>query len=64
MSKSTELGAAVVESLATESAAEIAKEYAEIGLDAVLSDGLLKEIPVVNTIVRSANLVSAFMTVF
>src|SRR5947208_15527036 len=56
MSKSTELGAAVVESLATEAATEIAKEYAEIGLDAVLSEGLLKDIPVVNTVVALGKL--------
>jgi hypothetical protein len=31
--------------------ADLAKEYAEIGLDAVLSDGLLKDIPIVGTII-------------
>jgi hypothetical protein len=56
MSKSIELGSAVIESLSTESATEIAKEYAEIGLDAVLSEGLLKDIPVVNTLVALGKL--------
>jgi len=51
MSNPIELGSAVVESMAKESAIEIAKEYAEIGIDAVLSEGVLKDIPVVNTLV-------------
>ena len=51
MFNSIKLGSAVIDSIATEPAIEIAKEYAEIGIDAVLSESVLKNIPVVNTIV-------------
>jgi hypothetical protein len=56
MESSIKLGSAVVESMTNESAIEIAKEYAEIGIDAVLSEGVLKDIPVVNTLVAIGKL--------
>jgi hypothetical protein len=47
----TSLGNAVTETLLSEPVASIAAEYAEIGLDSLLSDGVLKEIPFVNSLV-------------
>jgi hypothetical protein len=56
MNNPIELGSAVVKSLADESVAGLVKEYAEVGFDAVLSDGLLKDLPLVNTIVALGKL--------
>ncbi len=51
MSKHTELGPAVIESLKFSTVTALAKEYAEAGIDAALSDGLFKDIPFVSTII-------------
>ncbi|NTU50716.1 MAG: hypothetical protein HGA87_07595 [Desulfobulbaceae bacterium] len=56
MRSSVELGSAVVESLTTEMPSDLLTEYTEIGLDNLISDGLLKDIPVVNTIVALGKL--------
>lgn len=44
-------GAAVVNVLRSESVASVGKEYLEVGIDAVLESGVLKDIPLVNTVV-------------
>lgn len=54
MSKHHELGTAVVETLSSSEVQDLMKEYAEIGLDTALSEGLLKDIPLVGTIVGLA----------
>ena len=51
MSKPKDLGLAVVDSIKTDSTIDLVKEYCEIGIDAALSDGALKDLPVVSTIV-------------
>lgn len=56
MRSSVELGSAVVESLTTEKSIDLIKEYAEIGFDNLISDGLLKDIPVFNTIMAFGRL--------
>jgi hypothetical protein len=54
MSKHHELGTAVVETLSSGEVQDLIKEYAEIGIDAALSDGPLKDIPVISTIIGLA----------
>ena len=54
MSKHHELGTAVVEMLSSGEVRDLVKEYAEIGIDAALSDGPLKDIPVIGTIIGLA----------
>jgi hypothetical protein len=44
------IGKAVVESIKSADLASLAGEYAEIGIDAVLSEGVLRDIPIVGTI--------------
>jgi hypothetical protein len=54
MSKHHELETAVVETLSSGEVQDLMKEYAEIGIDAALSDGPLKDIPVIGTIIGLA----------
>ena len=56
MSKPKDLGLAVVESIQTDSTIDLVKEYCEIGIDAALSDGALKDLPIVSTIVAFGKL--------
>ena len=54
--KAKSLGEAVTETLLSEPATELAAEYAELGLDAVLSEGVLKDIPFVSSALAIAKL--------
>lgn len=54
MSKHSEIEIALVKTLSSTEVPDLIKEYAEIGIDAVISDGLLKDIPLVGTIVGIA----------
>lgn len=49
------IGKSLKEVLFDSKAAELTKEYAEIGLDALLKDGLLKDFPVLGTIIGLYN---------
>lgn len=51
MSKCKELSLAVVESVRSNALPDLAQEYAEAGIDVVLTEGVLRDIPLVNTIV-------------
>lgn len=51
-----ELGSSITETLLSEPACSLAAEYAEIGIDAVLSEGVLKDIPFVNSLIAIANI--------
>lgn len=51
MNNGKELGTALVESVTSGDSLELIKDYAEIGIDAVLEDGVLKDIPIVGSIV-------------
>jgi hypothetical protein len=50
MSKAPELGNSFVQSISRESAVDLVKEYAEVGIDAVFADGILRDLPVVRTV--------------
>lgn len=51
MIQSKDLGTAVVETLGSGDISSLLTEYTEIGIDAALKDGLLKEIPIVSTLI-------------
>lgn len=51
MEKDTQRGSAVVNVLKSDSLVGIGKEYLELGIDTVLESGVLKDVPLVNTIV-------------
>lgn len=51
MKKDTQRGSAVVNVLRSDSIISVGKEYLELGIDAVLDSGALKDIPFVNSIV-------------
>lgn len=50
MKKDTQRGSAVVNVLRSDSIISVGKEYLELGIDAVLESGALKDIPFVNSI--------------
>jgi hypothetical protein len=54
MTNSQELGTALVQTLRAEELPGVIGEYAEVGIDAVLSEGVLRDIPLVNTLVALA----------
>ena len=49
--KSPKFEASIKESILSEQAVSLASEYSEIALDSILQDGILKDIPVINTII-------------
>ena len=49
--KSPKFEASIKESILSEKAVSLASEYSEIALDSILQDGILKDIPVINTII-------------
>ena len=49
--KSPKFEASIKESILSEQAVSLASEYSEIALDSILQDGILKGIPVINTII-------------
>lgn len=51
MDEKHSLGSSLVETLRSDDVASIATEVSELGIDAAIEDGLLKDIPVVGTIV-------------
>ncbi len=51
MEKDTQRGSAIVKVLRSDSVVDIGKEYFELGIDAALESGALKDIPLVNTVV-------------
>lgn len=51
MEKDTQRGSAIVKALKSNSLTTLGKEYLEVGIDAMLNSDLLKEIPVVKTVV-------------
>ena len=56
MDSEKKIGAAIVATVISPRLADVAKEYAEIGIDSVLTDGLLKDIPLLNTLVAVGRL--------
>ena len=56
MKNDTPRGSAVVKVLQTNSSIELAKDYIELGIDALLESGALQDIPLVNTVVGIFNL--------
>jgi hypothetical protein len=50
MEKDTSHGLVVVNVLRSNSVVDVGKEYLEIGIDAALESGALKDIPFVNTV--------------
>ena len=56
MKNDTPRGSAVVKVLQTNSSIELGKEYVELGIDALLESGALKDIPLVNTVVGIFNI--------
>lgn len=63
---STQVGSAVVNILRSDSIVSLGKEYLELGVDAMIESGLLKDIPLVNTVVgifgASAHIRSQLLT--
>lgn len=55
MEKDTQRGSAIVKVLRSDSVVDVGKEYLEIGVDALLDSGALKEIPLVNTVMGIFN---------
>lgn len=51
MKKDTQRGSAVVSVLKSDSVVSVGKDFLELGIDAVLESGALKDIPLVNTVV-------------
>lgn len=49
--KSPKFEESIKESILSEQAVSLASEYSEIALDSILQDGILKDIPVINTII-------------
>ncbi|MDF9619146.1 hypothetical protein P5705_15975 [Pseudomonas entomophila] len=49
--KDTARGSTIVDTIRSDSLKSIGKDYAEIGLDSALESGILRDIPVVNTVV-------------
>lgn len=45
----------LVESIKIEGLGEIVQEYTELGIDLVLKDGVLKDVPIVGTLVKAMN---------
>lgn len=56
MDTEKKIGSAVVATMKSPQLTEVAKDYTEIGIDFILSDGLLKDIPLLNTIVAVGRL--------
>lgn len=54
MNKSDGLGNVVTKSLSSGTIIDLLKEYGEVGVDAILKEGALKDIPIINTIVALA----------
>lgn len=48
----TQRGSAVVKALQSDSIMSVGKDFLEVGVDALLESGVLKDIPIVNTIVN------------
>ncbi|MDD0995317.1 hypothetical protein M5G20_05480 [Pseudomonas sp. TNT2022 ID1044] len=55
--KDTQRGSAVVKVLQSDSMVDLGKELLELGFDAVLESGVLKDIPIVNTVFGTLNAV-------
>ena len=51
MKKDTQRGSAVLSVLKSDSVVSVGKDFLELGIDAVLESGALKDIPLVNTVV-------------
>src|SRR5687767_12433857 len=51
--KEKPLGLQLFDALLTDNLKDLIKEYAEIGLDGILEEGMVKSIPVINTIVTA-----------
>nr|WP_298174172.1 hypothetical protein [uncultured Pseudomonas sp.] len=51
MEKDTQRGSAVVKALKSDSVISVEKEFLELGIDTLLESGVIKDIPLVNTVV-------------
>jgi len=49
----------LIESIKVDGLSELAQEYAELGIDLVMKDGVLKDIPIVGTIVKLTNAIGS-----
>lgn len=47
-----ELHDSLIDSIGSSQVTELAQDFAEVTLDSILDDGLIKDIPIVGTIVR------------
>jgi hypothetical protein len=54
MSEHDNLGSSLVATLRSDEAVSIASDAAELGIDAALAEGLLKDVPIVSTLVSLA----------
>ncbi|HED2907765.1 TPA: hypothetical protein R4Z42_005195, partial [Klebsiella pneumoniae] len=52
-------GRALVKVLSSDELSDLKKEYAEIGIDSLLDSGILKEIPLVGTLLGLYNVVDS-----
>jgi len=54
-----DIGLSLIETIQSSEFADVAQDLAEVGLDAILTDGIFRELPIVSTIVRVTKTVLA-----